>query len=815
MPYKITFPDEEAKTQFDAFHDTIKAKVPDSAKRKAMIDDYLRLKGWQYTYTAPQKTGLAALPQAFKVGSLGVGRAMVKSYQAIGMPLKAPMPSIPPTPDVVPSKIAAGEAEFAPTGLEQIPRLQERPRAMAILALPSVRAEREKRLEEKTKEAKLVAEKETEERFKSTQDIVDYYDTEIEGIKKKYKESLLTKTVESLPLSLSALVATMANPAIGAAYTGYVFGGSSAQDLLDKAFQTERQKPVNSKLNDAELRTRVNDAYKTYAAVSGAVQAGGEYAGNLLLSKFIPGANPIKNRLLKAITTMLAGGTEEAVTETGQEAGTIITERAAKLPTGALVQRTKEGKLELGEAGRRLWDSFSVGGLSGILLGGIGGAGVLTEKSQNIIKKGPKATPEERAIVVDEVRQKDPNYNADYETTLAIQDNLNNGVYNTAEDAETDLAQIKDPTRRERVKKSVVESHFARMAEAETDELTKIPGPKAFSRDYAEAQKTTDNAIIEFDIDKFKAINDTYGHATGDKVLIAVAGVINNIAKREGGAAHRKGGEEMTAIVPAGKAIQIAEEIRTAVEGLEVDGLKVTISGGIARFEGTAEVNTFDKADKALYRAKKGGRNRVEVDESMTTPAPQPPSGAGGKVEPKPQPPRTIVPRQTERIVEGAIKRKLTEEFGDLPEMTEMKMAEQAQRAAEIMEQDIEAAKRMAMGQEAPPMGVQPESMFAAMKVWAFQNGDAELIRDLATKSSIPQLATVMGQRIKALDVDLPGDPVRAIQRVNKAKQERAAKKYGDINKAKTKNVETIKAEIKRGLANPKTWQDFVNSIKC
>lgn len=126
-----------------------------------------------------------------------------------------------------------------------------------------------------------------------------------------------------------------------------------------------------------------------------------------------------------------------------------------------------------------------------------------------------------------------------------------------------------------------------------------------------------------FDIDNFKSLNDTRGHAVGDDVLRMVAGVMRE-AIRESDLAARWGGEEFVLLMPetpkAGGLV-VAERIRLRVEDIfSMD--RVTISGGIASFpsDGENEDNLFSFADRALYRAKSEGKNRIcpEVQERRT-----------------------------------------------------------------------------------------------------------------------------------------------------------------------------------------------------
>ena len=129
-------------------------------------------------------------------------------------------------------------------------------------------------------------------------------------------------------------------------------------------------------------------------------------------------------------------------------------------------------------------------------------------------------------------------------------------------------------------------------------------------------------SLVMLDIDHFKKINDTYGHQGGDEVLVAVAGLL----RPEPGddiLAARYGGEEFALILPdtaletAGRG---AERLRRQIENLTFSGhlssLHLTASFGVAALPHPA-ITTMDQlireADKALYRAKHGGRNRVEI----------------------------------------------------------------------------------------------------------------------------------------------------------------------------------------------------------
>ena len=127
-----------------------------------------------------------------------------------------------------------------------------------------------------------------------------------------------------------------------------------------------------------------------------------------------------------------------------------------------------------------------------------------------------------------------------------------------------------------------------------------------------------DLLLIMMDIDFFKKVNDTHGHLAGDRVLEGISRILKK-ATRLSDIVARYGGEEFAAILPyisRDDAMDVAERLRSSVEAYDFDGIKVTISIGLGYFEwNNRDVGYSDLleiADKALYKAKKGGRNRVE-----------------------------------------------------------------------------------------------------------------------------------------------------------------------------------------------------------
>ncbi|MEG1615020.1 MAG: GGDEF domain-containing protein, partial [Oscillospiraceae bacterium] len=127
-------------------------------------------------------------------------------------------------------------------------------------------------------------------------------------------------------------------------------------------------------------------------------------------------------------------------------------------------------------------------------------------------------------------------------------------------------------------------------------------------------------SIIMLDIDKFKRLNDNYGHLVGDEVLINLSLILKTKCRNDD-IVSRYGGEEFLMIYPGVDneiAIKRAEEIRAAVEeaSLSKDVLEdVTVSIGVATYKkGMTNVKFIDEADKFLYKAKEAGRNKVCYD---------------------------------------------------------------------------------------------------------------------------------------------------------------------------------------------------------
>ena len=121
-------------------------------------------------------------------------------------------------------------------------------------------------------------------------------------------------------------------------------------------------------------------------------------------------------------------------------------------------------------------------------------------------------------------------------------------------------------------------------------------------------------ALIVMDIDNFKRINDTHGHAIGDSVLVGVATALTDTIGEKGIVA-RMGGEEFMVVLPGADefvAMGLAEKLREGIEELQPSGLLVTASFGVAQLHPEDNYDTaFSRADMAMYEAKRSGRNCV------------------------------------------------------------------------------------------------------------------------------------------------------------------------------------------------------------
>jgi diguanylate cyclase (GGDEF)-like protein len=162
-----------------------------------------------------------------------------------------------------------------------------------------------------------------------------------------------------------------------------------------------------------------------------------------------------------------------------------------------------------------------------------------------------------------------------------------------------------------------------------TDPLTNIPNRRAFDRRLSEewrraVREIQPITIMIIDLDHFKRYNDKYGHQQGDKALLCVAGILEQTAKRPTDFAARWGGEEFMLLLSNSDAqagLKVSENLRKNVERAEItlgDGTvtKITVSIGVRSqipMRDSVLDDFISDADKALFTAKREGRNKVRI----------------------------------------------------------------------------------------------------------------------------------------------------------------------------------------------------------
>lgn len=189
-----------------------------------------------------------------------------------------------------------------------------------------------------------------------------------------------------------------------------------------------------------------------------------------------------------------------------------------------------------------------------------------------------------------------------------------------------DISYLEQLTRQSAITINRANTYSKVLQYATLDALTNLNNRRQFEVRLKQEIATTKRqknplCAMMIDIDFFKKVNDTYGHASGDAVLRTVASIIKEHL-RESDIPSRYGGEEFAVLLPythIEEAKIVGERLRKAVEKtpipIDKKNINVTISMGLAEFnvKETGE-ELFKRADSALYEAKEGGRNRVCVD---------------------------------------------------------------------------------------------------------------------------------------------------------------------------------------------------------
>jgi diguanylate cyclase len=163
--------------------------------------------------------------------------------------------------------------------------------------------------------------------------------------------------------------------------------------------------------------------------------------------------------------------------------------------------------------------------------------------------------------------------------------------------------------------------------EAMQDALTGLPNRKAYEEriamEIARCRRYKSGLVLAvFDVDNFKSVNDTYGHAAGDRVLKVIGEVLSEHVRQTDFVA-RYGGEEFVLLLPEADLVvakAVADKLRGIIEQtpfhFQEKRVVITISAGLTHYRDEEAIETlFERADQSLYKAKENGRNRIEIAE--------------------------------------------------------------------------------------------------------------------------------------------------------------------------------------------------------
>jgi diguanylate cyclase (GGDEF)-like protein len=170
---------------------------------------------------------------------------------------------------------------------------------------------------------------------------------------------------------------------------------------------------------------------------------------------------------------------------------------------------------------------------------------------------------------------------------------------------------------------SLSDTEMALREDARVDHLTGLNNRASLTTRFGELRSTAratgaSIALVVYDLDRFKSVNDDLGHDRGDAVLRDTAALLRRHLRAED-LVYRLGGEEFCVVLPGlgvEEAAEVAQRQRESIEEARPGGVAITISGGVAAVAGrdVAWEPLFQRADAALLRAKREGRNRIVVD---------------------------------------------------------------------------------------------------------------------------------------------------------------------------------------------------------
>jgi len=173
------------------------------------------------------------------------------------------------------------------------------------------------------------------------------------------------------------------------------------------------------------------------------------------------------------------------------------------------------------------------------------------------------------------------------------------------------VATFEDITERLRAEGETAERELLLLRRATTDALTGV-GNRRHADQLTESLEHGD-AVVMLDVDHFKQVNDTRGHAEGDRVLVGLASFLGSQLREQDGLA-RYGGEEFLLVLRQGSSGALAVMERMARDWAQTEPA-VTFSAGVAFYDGQDRQGCVTSADRVLLEAKRQGRNRVLAQE--------------------------------------------------------------------------------------------------------------------------------------------------------------------------------------------------------
>ena len=161
-----------------------------------------------------------------------------------------------------------------------------------------------------------------------------------------------------------------------------------------------------------------------------------------------------------------------------------------------------------------------------------------------------------------------------------------------------------------------------------------------------------------------------------------------------------------------------------------------------------------------------------------------------------------------------AIEKKLADNLGDLPEYKQVNMKDQASKAQKLLDKDEKKAIDIALGKNAPPGDILPESVFIAVENKAIREGNVDLLRQLASSIRTTE-ATAMGQRIRALKERMIDSPTKLMSDIINERKKAFETKFKGRSEADVMNKEVSKIKSKVKAPDKYDWNKFVESIAC